>query len=164
MSDKTLIKEKYDSTAGIYNERYGDIQEEKYHCMLQDISIKKPVLDLGCGTGMLKEFLKVPMIGIDISFEMLKKSKEKNIQSDMENLPFKDNSFATILSFTALQNLDSADAALLEVKRILKPKGTFVLTVLNKFAGKLDVVEKYFKIMEMKICGEDVGLILSADK
>jgi len=164
MSDKTLIREKYDSTAGIYNERYGDIQEEKYHCMLQDIPLKKPILDLGCGTGMLKEFLKVPMIGIDISFEMLKKSKEKNVLGDIEKLPFKDNSFATILSFTAIQNLDSADAALLEVKRILKQKGTFVLTVLNKFEGKLDAVEKYFKIMEMKICGEDVGLVLTSDK
>lgn len=164
MSDKILIKEKYDSTADIYNERYGDIQEEKYHLMLQDVSLKKPILDLGCGTGMLREFLKTPMVGVDISFEMLRKSKEKNVNADLENLPFRDNSFATILSFTAVQNLDSADAALLEVKRVLKPKGTFVLTILSKFAGKLDVIEKYFQITEMKICGEDMGLILASDK
>ena len=76
MSDKLAIKEKYDSTVDIYNERYGDIQEEKYRIMLSDLQIKKPILDLGSGTGLLQKFLKVPVTGLDISFKMLKKSEE----------------------------------------------------------------------------------------
>jgi predicted metal-binding protein len=38
------------------------------------------------------------------------------------------------------------------------------LTVLNKFADKLSAIENYFRIIEIKTCGEDIGLILSSDK
>ncbi|MEM2873895.1 MAG: class I SAM-dependent methyltransferase [Candidatus Nanoarchaeia archaeon] len=161
---KEIISKLYDKTADIYDSRYGKIQEEKYRIMLEDLQLKKPILDLGCGTGLLQKFFKAKLIGLDISFKMLKRSKEYSIQGDMENLPFKNNSFATVLSFTALQNLENAEAMLREVKRILKPDGIFVLTVLSKFVDKLAFVEKYFKILEMKTCGEDVGLILMPNK
>ena len=160
------VKERYDASAEIYNSRYGDIQEEKYHLMLQDLHLKKPILDLGSGTGLLREFLHVKkgFIGIDISYEMLKQASGARVQGDIEKLPFKDNSLSTVLSFTALQNLESADKMLAEVHRVLKKNGIFVLTVLNKVSLPLGSIEKQFKIVEMKVCGEDLGLVLSPDK
>jgi len=168
MDKKQQVKESYDKSAEIYNSRYGDIQEEKYHIMLQDLQLKKPILDLGSGTGLLGEFLNVKkgFVSIDISLEMLKQGSGTRVNGDVEKLPFKDSSFATVLSFTALQNLESADEMLAEVKRVLKPKGTFVLTVLNKITPNMELIETHFKIVEMKVCGEDLGLVLqlSADK
>lgn len=158
-SRKQVIKEQYDKTADIYDARYKEIQEEKYRIMLEDLQLKEPILDLGCGTGMLQDFLKTKLIGIDISFGMLKRSKELSIQGDAENLPFKDNSFNTVLSFTTLQNLESAGKLFRELARVLRPEGLAVVTVLAKFADKLPAVEKYFKIIEIKTCGEDVGLV-----
>ena len=183
MSKKEEVKELYDKSAETYDGRYGDIQEEKYHIMLQDLKLKKPVLDLGCGTGLLGEFLKAQaerisaghsgtrsararkgIIGVDISLEMLKKGSGARVQGDIENLPFKDKTFPTVVSFTALQNLEDAEKMLLGVKRVLKGNGIFMLTFLNKQIYAIKIVENHFKIIEMKTCGEDIGLVLSADK
>jgi len=156
------IKQSYDTTAEIYNSRYGDIQEEKYKAMLSDLIINQPILDHGCGTGMLQDFLNKKIFGVDISFKMLRKSKEQNIQGDVEKLPFKNNSFAAILSFTSLQNLNNIEKGLKEIKRISKKDTIIVLTILNKFIGKIKPeIEKQFDIQEIRICGEDIGFILS---
>ena len=163
-SKKETIGKLYDETADIYDSRYKEIQEEKYGIMLEDLQLKEPILDLGSGTGLLQKFLKGKLYGLDISFASLKKSEELSVQGDAENLPFRDNSFATVLSFTTLQNLESADRMLAEIFRVLKPKGIAVITVLSKFANKLQNVEKHFQIAEIKTCGEDIGLVLSANK
>lgn len=154
----------YDSTADIYNERYGPIQEEKYKIMLEDLEFKGPVLDLGSGTGLLQKFLKGKLYGIDISFASIKKSSELVVQGDAEQLPYKNNTFNTVLSFTTAQNLDSVENMLKEVSRVLKPKGIAVITILAKFMDKLSNAERYFQILEIKTCGEDVGLVLASDK
>jgi ubiquinone/menaquinone biosynthesis C-methylase UbiE len=163
-SKKQAVRENYDKTAGIYDSRYKEIQEEKYRIMLEDLQLKEPILDLGSGTGLLQKFLKGTLYGLDISFASLKKSKELSVQGDAESLPFKDNSFATVLSFTTAQNLDSVENMLREIARVLKSNGIAVITILAKFRNKLSAVEKYFRIIEIKTCGEDIGLVLSANK
>jgi len=155
------IQEQYDKTADVYDSRYKDIQEEKYRIMLEDMQLKEPILDLGSGTGLLQKYLKGKLYGLDISFASLKKSSEMVVQGDAEQIPYKDNAFSTVLSFTTFQNLESAEAMLREVKRVLKKDGLFVLTVLNKFTDKLSAIEKYFRIIEIKTCGEDIGLVLA---
>jgi ubiquinone/menaquinone biosynthesis C-methylase UbiE len=75
-SRKQVIKNDYDKTAGVYDSRYADIQEEKYRVMLEDLELKQPILDVGSGTGLLQKFLNVKLCGIDISHGMLKHSKE----------------------------------------------------------------------------------------
>jgi ubiquinone/menaquinone biosynthesis C-methylase UbiE len=162
MEKQKAIQQAYDSTAQIYDARYRDIQFQKYRIMLADLDIRQPILDHGCGTGLLQSFLAIPLFGVDISLEMLKKGNEKAVQGDLENLPFKNNSFATVLSFTAIQNVGNLDKALAELKRILKNDGFVVLTFLQKFTDKIQpAVEKYFDILEVRYCGEDVGFILS---
>ena len=163
-SRKQVIKEDYDKTADVYDSRYGEIQEEKYRIMLEDLQLKEPILDLGCGTGLLQKFLKTKLFGVDISFASLKKSDELSVQGDAEQLPYKDNTFSTVLSFTTLQNLESADKMLVEIARVLKQHGIAVVTVLAKFADKLKNAEKYFQILEIKSCGEDIGLVLASNK
>ncbi len=160
-SKKPAIKQPYDQTANIYDSTSGDIQEEKYRMMLEDLQLEEPSLDLGCGTGLLQKFLKGNLFGLDISFASLKKSSEITIQGDVENLPYKDNTFATVLSFTTAQNLADVEKMLAEIARVLKKNGIAVVTVLAKFADKLSTVEKHFKIMEIKTCGEDIGLVLA---
>lgn len=161
MEKQKAIRQAYDSTAQIYDERYKDIQFQKYRVMLADLDIRQPILDHGCGTGLLSSL--VPnLIGIDISLEMIKKANEICVQGDLENLPFKDNSFATVLSFTAIQNVGNLDKALAELKRILKKEGLVVLTFLQKFTDKIQpAVEKYFDILEVRYLQEDVGFILT---
>ena len=154
---KTLFMSKYDKTATVYNQRYRDMQFEKYRIMLSGLNLKGKILDHGCGTGLLSEFLKRDLIGCDSSKEMLKIRGSGDL-CDVEKLPYKKAEFDFVLSFSVLMNSSNPEKALKEIKRVLKPNGTFVCTFLKAFESKLKpLLKKHFKIKLQTNCGEDVG-------
>ena len=84
-----------------------------HHDILKDLPYL--MLDLGCGTGFSSEILAengFRVIGVDILKDMIYKAKQKKrryekdthieyVQSDINNLPFKDNSIDHIISISA---------------------------------------------------------------
>lgn len=151
---KKIIIEKYNSTSSFYDERYRRIQNEKFNFQLSNIHFKHiTILDAGCGTGLLLEFISnlhdenfhkdVQYIGLDISWKMLqefvKKLKKRNyfgkislILGDIENLPFREGVFNLILSFTSLQNLQVLNKGLKELFRVGKKSTIMKLSILKK--------------------------------
>ncbi len=155
-----MTKEDYNKTARFYNQRYREIQFEKYKIMLASLALKGKILDHGCGTGLLSSFLKRDLIGIDNSVEMLNIRGSGDL-ADVEELPYGDAEFDYILSFSVLMNSKDPEKAIKEVKRVLKPSGAFVCTFLRDFESKLKpLLEKYLEIKEKRTCGEDIGFIL----
>jgi ubiquinone/menaquinone biosynthesis C-methylase UbiE len=152
---------KYDKTAKVYNNRYRDTQFEKYRIMLSGLKLKDKILDHGCGTGLLSKFLKrEDIIGCDSSKEMLKIRGSGDF-CNVEELPYKDAEFDFVLSFSMLMNCKDPEAAINEIKRVLKPSGTFVCTFLKAFESKLKpILSKHFKIQLETNCGEDIGFLL----
>jgi ubiquinone/menaquinone biosynthesis C-methylase UbiE len=152
-------KEDYNKTAEIYNQRYRETQFEKYRTMLSGLKLKGKILDHGCGTGLLSEFLKRDdLIGCDYSEEMLNIRGSGDL-CDVEKLPYNDNEFDFILSFSVLMNCKNPEKAIAEIKRVLKSKGTFVCTFLKSFESKIKPsIKKQFNIQLETNCGEDVGL------
>lgn len=94
----------------------------------------KKVPDLACGTGRYLPAIKAQtLVGIDISLSMLKKVKiGKNIsisRGDIFCLPFKDNCFDLVYSIGTLgEHVPLTNEIVSEVKRVLKPTGTFIFT------------------------------------
>lgn len=113
--------------------------------ILQAMKYYKPkkILDVGCGRGFYLKALslfKFPkeIHGIDINKDYLKVAK--NIcndnrvfiqQANIYSLPFPNNYFDFIIASEILEHLKNDIAALLEIKRVLKPKGLVVITVPN---------------------------------
>ena len=99
---------------------------------------------MGCGNGRLFSLLKdrgVEYIGIDSSEKLIDIAKSKYWKENPKflvvealHLPFPDNYFDKIYSIAVLHHIPS-DAFRLEflkeVKRVLKPKGFFILTAWN---------------------------------
>ena len=73
-------------------------------------------------------------IGIDIKFEDLESMKKeyenkpvKFLEMNAEDMEFKDDSFDTVSLSHSLHHLSNIDKALKEIKRVLKPDGTFIV-------------------------------------
>ncbi len=95
----------------------------------------KTILELGCGDGQSVEYIlknkPKQYVGIDISEEAIKKSKEKYqselvhfIQGDIsKKLPFADNSFDEVISIYGLGWSENIEFTVQEIYRVLKPGG-----------------------------------------
>lgn len=84
------------------------------------------ILDVGCGTGIISElYPDLDIIGIDISPGMLRFNKGKWLQASVERIPFPENSFDFVICRSLLHHLPDVHKGLAEIKRVLKPGGTF---------------------------------------
>lgn len=97
---------------------------------------QRSVLDVGCGTGLNLQYLSHfgQAQGIDIAEEAIQYCNERGIQNVQQiesqlPLPFKDNSFDLITLLDVLEHIDDDQSTLNELYRILKPNGTFLITV-----------------------------------
>ncbi|WP_456471649.1 class I SAM-dependent methyltransferase [Methanocaldococcus sp.] len=98
------------------------------------IKIKPLVLDAGCGFGTFYEITKnYETIYIDLSLEQLKRFEiDKNkVCANVEELPFKDEKFNTVLCINVLEHTNHKKA-LEELFRVLKKGGKLIVVVVNK--------------------------------
>jgi len=136
---KRELKRRYDSTAYMYDRRYGEIQREKYEIVLANVTRVDRILDLGCGTGMLLGPLGERarlVVGVDMSAEMLQTAKKLAtgvplVLADADHLPFANGSFDTIVSVTLLQNMPNPGKTLRETARVLRSNGKAIITSLK---------------------------------
>ncbi len=94
------------------------------------------VVDLGCGGGVHFSYVRsTEIVGVDIRSEMLAKARENTrnngslVQGDILNLPFKDNSLISILSFGVLEHISPLEEALKEIHRVLNTEGEFIFGI-----------------------------------
>ena len=92
------------------------------------------VLDLGCGTGALLDYLRycsTELWGLDVSQEGLKfcalRGHKNLVLADATRIPFRENYFDVITAIGLIEHLDDDQSFLHEVRRLLKPNGMLVL-------------------------------------
>ena len=87
------------------------------------------VLEVGCGDRPLTPLVRSnTWTGIDINLDSLSRTDPalRRCAADMTVLPFRDECFDAILSFSTLQYVDY-EAAFAEFARVLRPRGTLLL-------------------------------------
>ena len=137
------MKRRYDLTAGMYEERYAEEQEAKYHAALANVKPKGLILDVGCGTGLLFSHVAseaANVIGVDVSRGLLLQARERAkplsnvdlVQADADHLPFKDNEFNEVFAFTVLQNMPKPIETLVEIRRTARDGAVVTVTGLKK--------------------------------
>ncbi len=112
----------------------------------------KDILDAGCNEGYFFDFYTILganfIVGCDITMETMIKGKNKNygilrskekalknknfVQSDLEIMPFKGNSFDTILCFGTWHHLIQKEEFLKGCKLILKKNGYLIISDPNE--------------------------------
>jgi ubiquinone/menaquinone biosynthesis C-methylase UbiE len=111
--------------------------------VLRSVSaILKPgssILDLGAGPGTYTRSLKSlghKCLGLDYSRNVIEVAKAKDpegtyVQGEAYHLPFGSGAFDAIVCVGVLQSLQSAEEALCEIHRVLRPGGYLFLDGLN---------------------------------
>lgn len=135
----------YDRLAKIYDSQYAAEQEAKIKAALSDLHLKPNslVLDLGCGTGLLFQYIgsSVKLLaGIDVSGHILKEAKKRAkkfqnvpvIRAEADYTPFRNQTFDTVFAITLLQNTPNPTKTLKEIERITKQNATIAITALKK--------------------------------
>jgi ubiquinone/menaquinone biosynthesis C-methylase UbiE len=148
-SDKSRVY--YNAIAKSYNILYGEEQIKKILLVKKHLPKKGRVLDLGAGSGILNDFLdqkSVDLFSFDLSNNLLKLNnnrKERKIQGDIcKSLPFDDNFFDYVCSFSVFQDIDCIENGFEEIKRVLKNSGFFILSFV-KFSSKKEKIEEFIK-------------------
>jgi len=148
-SIKKSTIEYYDRLADIYDSLYGGEQKAKIKIIFKVMNAEAGglVLDIGCGTGLLMEYLVADsgcLVGVDLSVKSLRRARERLrrleaeqdvslIRADAENLPFRNEVFDKIFALTLLQNTPSPRRALREIIRVAKDKSQAIVTGLRKY-------------------------------
>lgn len=156
---KYLIKENLDTISesdirdtwnqiAIYFDKRRSERWEKCIDYINLIPANSCVIDLGCGNGRHL----IPLAekanrayGLDISEKMLETARKNNrakctnislIQGSVATLPFHDNSFDAGLFIATLHHVPTNQKriqALSEIKRVLKPEGTLLISVWARY-------------------------------
>ena len=103
------------------------------------------ILEIGCGKGTLLLRLRewgARIVGCEVSDFMLTESRRLHgplpiAQSDGVNFPYPDDCFDVVLSFDVLEHIPDTDRHLVEVKRVLKPGGCYLLQTPNKWTNTI---------------------------
>ncbi len=111
--------------------------------ILRGLKIESPLLDLGCGNGLIgKIVFKKIDVGIDINLQSMGFTQRletyKNpIIADARQLPFSERTFNTIFSNCTLEHVPNVEYVFKESNRVLKDEGKLIFTVplasLNSF-------------------------------
>jgi ubiquinone/menaquinone biosynthesis C-methylase UbiE len=121
----------------------------QYRSLVGDLAKRHPgrILDWGCGFGQVSALMLAA--GLDVvAFDFAPDVDgpttaalerypeiEAHLSPDPVVLPFDDDSFDTVLSCGVLEHVQDPDASLEEIRRVLKPFGTFFVTNLpNRFS------------------------------
>lgn len=127
-----------------FSETYEKHRHHGYHVLLDELEVEitkrylgQRVLEAGCGTGLILQRLHREAnmtVGIDLSAGMLSLAKQRGLrvaQSGVNQLPFADNYFDTVVSFKVLAHVPQIEAALAELCRVTRPGGHLVLEFYN---------------------------------
>lgn len=98
----------------------------------------KEVLDAGCGVGYGTAHLAAVarhIVGVDVAADAIEYAREHyggaNVEfarADALELPFPDDSFDVVCSFETIEHVRDAEAFVGELRRVLRPHGTCVLS------------------------------------
>lgn len=127
-------------------------------------------LDLACGTGDIAFAVAARgarVTGLDITFRMVELAKEKGtatfplfLVGDMLALPFADSSFDLVTTGYGIRNVPDIDAALAEIRRVLRPGGRFLSLDFNRPSGAF---LRAVYLSYLTVVGSTLGWLLHRD-
>lgn len=135
-------------------------QDQKWRDTVIERLPEGRLLDLGAGTGAANDgFGAREIVALDPAPEMLGlNGADERVVAVGEALPFADASFDAVFSAYVFRNLDSVDATMAEVARVLRPGGLAGIVDLGRPTGALAArVHRAGTAVVLPVAGMTVG-------
>src|SRR5208283_2318402 len=148
-----LSQEEYESYYRILSDKHIQRETDLTHeCVERILSnvVGKSVLDIGCGRGYLVKKIaaekKIEVVGIDISAPEIQDSVGgvSFIKQNIEELPFQDNSFDTVICTHTIEHLLKPLDAILEIRRVARKKIIIVVPRQREYRYTFDLHIHFF--------------------
>ena len=113
--------------------------ERKFEKVSKLIPPNSKILDVGCGDGKIRLFLKNPIyFGADADEELIsklisQKIKAKKTDLNKDEIPFKNEKFDFVLLLDVLEHVVNPKKLLLEAKERLNENGKLIITLPNDY-------------------------------
>ena len=137
--------------------------------MLEVINVNKLILECGCGTGQLSQYLQLNnnnVLGIDMSLSSLKLAidhKIRNglmrscfIQMNMFDLAIKDECFDVVIAHGCLHHTFDASRAFSQIVKKLKPGGIIIAGLYNRYAR----IPTFLRSKLIRIFGPNIDYVV----
>jgi len=118
------------------------------------------LLDLGAGTGAANPmFSPRTVVALDPAIEMLAlNNAASKVVSVGEQLPFADETFDAVFSAYVFRNLDSVEATMSEIARVLKPGGMAGIVDLGRPSGSItSKIHRVGTAVVLPLAGMSIG-------
>lgn len=164
-----------DNGRGITEEQFRESGKNAYKKYITEdelINNKKTIVDFGCGTGRLTEFMAKDfetVTGLDISRTMIAQGENrlrelknvKLLETNGKTIPLPDNFIDLVFSYLVFQHIKTRSMVkntFKEIYRILKPQGVFKVLLrsdkqkdMNRWWSGVEFNEKSIKTLYEKI-------------
>jgi len=116
--------------------QFNVLDMEQLNTLMQKLDLKpgETALDLGCGNGRVAEYISdstgAKITGLDFASELIKTSQQRTADKksrltymvgNIDELSFDEGSFDAVISIDTLYFVESIDATIKELKRLLRP-------------------------------------------
>ena len=165
------IAEKYDLTNDFLSFGLHRLWNRRFIASLPQSA--PAILDLCCGTGELTLRYESPHSHytlLDFSHEMLEiarfrleKTTKKHtiVQGNAKSLPFRDASFDLVMVSYGVRNIDDTKKCFEEVRRVLKPGGTFAILELTRPQNR---ILRFLHSFYLKALVPQMGRVITSNK
>lgn len=175
----TTIADRYDFITIALS--YGQDRRWKQRLIdLAQVRADDSVLDLACGTGDLLHAAAARArhaVGLDLTHRMLQLARLRGhaarsrphsplptpqalVQADMGSLPFPAARFSLVTAGYGLRNVPDLAAAIVEIRRVLRPGGRFLSLDFNRPANR---AVRAIYLAYLSVVGSAFGLLLHGD-